>query len=129
MRDTYHHFVAVPALASASQADERAGAIIDLAGYESVLFVVNTGTVTGSGDFGFKIQESDTPDAGAFTDAKPEDVLGTAPATLEANKAYRLGYVTSSMKRYVRLALTKAGGTSIQAGAVALLGHGERTVR
>ena len=43
-----------------------------------------------------------------------------SPATLAAYSTYRLGYIGN--KRYVRLALTKAGGTSIAAGAVAILG-------
>jgi len=129
MRDTYHSFAAVQALASASQGSATTGPAIDLSTFESVLFVVNTGAVAGSGDFSFKLQESSVPDDAGFADVAAADLLGAAPTTLAATSVYRLGYVTSKMKRYVRLALIKNGGTSIQAGAVALLGHGPLTVQ
>ena len=54
-----------------------------------------------------------------FTDADAAHVDSNAPATLEASSAYKVGY--RGFKRYVRLALTKEGGTSIAAGAVAVL--------
>lgn len=126
MKDTYHDSMAVPAVASGSKSGAVDGPAIDLKGFDSALIVVNTGTISGDGDFSFKLQESDTTDNGDFADVAPADVLGAAPATLAANSAYRLGYIGSKRKRYIRLALTKAGGTSIQLGAVAILGHAER---
>lgn len=123
MKDTYHDNKAVQALASGSKSDAATGPAIDLKGFDSALFVVNTGTISGDGDFSFKLQESDTTTSGDFTDVDSADILGVAPATLAANSAYRLGYIGSKRKRYVRLAVTKAAGTSIQLGAVAILGH------
>ena len=121
MRDLYSNIGAVPALAPAVQATAASGGAIDLQGFESVAFVVNTGAIAGAGDFGVKVQESDTDQSGDFADAAAAVVSSNAPATLEADSTYKLGY--RGYKRYVRVALTKAGGTSIAAGAIAVLGN------
>lgn len=119
MRDLYSNIGAVPALAPAVQSAAANGLAVDLHGFESVCFVVNTGAVAGSGDFGVKVQESD--DGSTFTDADAGVVDSNAPATLAADSTYRIGY--RGFKQHVRLALTKAGGTSVAAGAVAILGN------
>lgn len=116
MRDLSHNISAVQALAPAVQSAAIDGPAIDLLGFESVAFVINTGAIVSSGDFGVKIGESD--DGSTFTDASASVIDSTAPATLAAASAYKLGY--RGFKRYVRLSLTKAGGTSIAAGAVAV---------
>ena len=118
MRDLYSNIAATPALAPAVQAAAATGATIDLQAVRSVAFVVSTGAIVGSGDFGVTIQESDTTTSGDFADAAAAVIDTDAPATLEASTSYRLGY--RGFKRYVRLSLTKAGGTSIAAGAVAV---------
>lgn len=118
MRDLYSNISVVPALASAVQSSNSNGAAIDLNGNRSVCFVLNTGAIVSSGDFGAKLQESDTTTSGDFADVDAEFMDSNAPDTLEASSAYRLGY--RGHKRYVRLVLTKAGGTSIAAGAVAV---------
>lgn len=118
MRDLYSNIAAIPALAPAVQSAAANGASIDTLGAGRLAFVVNTGAVTSAGDFGVKLQESDTGTSG-WTDVAADQVDSTAPATLAADSAYRLGY--RGWKRYVRLALTKAGGTSIAAGAVAVI--------
>jgi hypothetical protein len=120
MRDLFSNIGVLQALAPAVKTASGDGAAIDLLGFNRVAFIVNTGAVAGDGDFGVKVQESDTATSGDFTDA-PADLVDTnAPATLAATSAYKLGY--RGHKRFVRLALTKAGGTSIAAGAVAVLG-------
>lgn len=118
MRDLYSNIAALPALAPAVQSAAAQGVAVDTLGAGRLAFVVTTGAVTGDGDFGVKLQESDTGTS-AWTDVVAEQVDTTAPATLAADSAYRLGY--RGWKRYVRLALTKAGGTSIAAGAVAVI--------
>lgn len=123
MKDTYHDNKAVQALAPAVVAAPVLGNAIDLNGFDSALFVVNTGAVAGSGDFGLKLQESDTTTEGDFSDVAPADQLGSLPTTLAANTAYRIGYIGSKRKRYARVAVTKAGGTSIALSASAILGH------
>ncbi|WP_028031113.1 hypothetical protein [Gemmobacter nectariphilus] len=118
MRDLYSNIAATLALTPAVQAAAATGATIDLQAARSVAFVVSTGAIVGDGDFGVTIQESDTTTSGDFADAAAAVVDTDAPATLEASTSYRLGY--RGFKRYVRLSLTKAGGTSIAAGAVAV---------
>jgi len=122
LKDTYHTNKAVQALAPAVQAAAVDGAAIDLIGFDSALITLNTGAIASAGDFGAKLQESDASGSG-YTDVASADQHGTFPATLEANSAYRVGYIGSKRKRYIRVSLTKAGGTSIAAGAVAVLGH------
>ena len=119
MRDLFNNIGARQALAPAVQAAAVDGPAIDTLGFGSIAFVVNTGAIVGSGDFGVKVQESDDAGSG-FADVSAGSFQTNAPATLAAYSTYRLGYIGN--KRYVRLALTKAGGTSIAAGAVAILG-------
>jgi hypothetical protein len=123
MRDLASNISAVPAIAPAVQSAAADGAAVDTKGFGSVAFVVNTGAVVGSGDFGVKLQDSDASGSG-FTDVVADQVASTAPATLAAASSYKLGY--RGFKRYVRLSLAKAGGTSIALGAVAVLGNPER---
>nr|WP_278437265.1 hypothetical protein [Brucella anthropi] len=122
MKDTFHDNKAVQAIAPAVLAANTNGVSIDLKGFDSALFVINTGAIDAAGDFSVKLQESDTGTSG-WTDVDAADLLGSVPATLAANEAYRIGYIGSKRKRYVRAVATKAGGTSIAAGVVAILGH------
>lgn len=116
----YHNLKAIPAVNSASQGAAADGIEIDRKGSQGLMFIVNTGAITGAGDFGVKVQESNSSGTG-YTDADADDVISGAPATLGATAAYQVEYI--GKKRFVRLSLTKAGGTSIQLGAVALIGH------
>lgn len=122
MKDTFHDNKAVQAIAPAVLAANTNGVSIDLKGFDSALFVINTGAIDTAGDFTVKLQESDTGTSG-WTDVDAADLLGSVPATLAANAAYRIGYIGSKRKRYVRAVATKAGGTSIAAGVVAILSH------
>jgi hypothetical protein len=117
MRDLYNHISALPALASASVSAAATGDAVDLLQVSRITFVVNTGAVTGAGDFGVTIEESDNGTTG-WTAAPVGHVQTDAPATLAASSVYRLGYL--GWKRFVRLSLAKAGGTSIQIGAAAV---------
>lgn len=119
MRDLYSNIKAVAAIAPAVQAASIDGAAIDLKGAGRAAFVLNTGAIVSAGDFSAKLQESDTTTGGDFADVDSDFVDSDAPATLEAASTYRLGY--RGHKRYARIVLTKAGGTSIAAGAVAVL--------
>lgn len=120
MRDLATNIGARLALAPAVQTAAANGPAIDTRGFGTAAFLVSTGAIAGAGDFGVKLQESDTDQSGDFADAVAAVVTSDAPATLAASAAYRLGY--RGHKRYVRLALTRVGGTSIAAGAVAVLG-------
>lgn len=116
----YHNLKAIPAIASGSKSDAADGIEVDRKGSQGILFAINVGAVTGSGDFSVKVQESDASGSG-YADASADDVISGVPATLAANSAYQVEYI--GKKRFVRLAITKVGGTSIQLGAVAILGH------
>ena len=117
MRDLYNSIGAALALAPAVQAAATQGPAIDTKGIKALAFVVNTGAIVGAGDFGVTLQESEDGSTGwANADAAVIDT--NAPATLAASTTYRLGY--RGFARYVRLSLTKAGGTSISAGAAAV---------
>lgn len=120
MRSLYPNIAVRAAIVPAVQAATADGATIDTLGFSSVAFAINTGAIASAGDFSIAIEESDTVTDGDFAAAPAAAVQGTTPATLVASTVYRLGYIGT--KRYVRLALTKAGGTSIALGAVAILG-------
>lgn len=120
MRDLASNIGAVLALSPAVQAATIKGNTIDTNGFESVAFIVNTGAIASAGDFGLKLQESDTTTDGDFTDVAAGDLVGTLPATVTADGSFKQSYI--GHKRYVRLVATKNGGTSVAIGAVAVLG-------
>jgi len=101
------------------------GVIIDTAGYESVLFVIQSGTVT-DGTFTPLVQEGDDSglsDAASVGDADLTNTeASSAFVAADDNTSKSIGYVGS--KRYVKCnivsASTSSGGTL---GAVAILGH------
>lgn len=120
-RDLYSNIGTKQAIVPAVKSVAGDGIVIDTTGFSSIAFIVNTGAIAGDGDFGLAVQDSDTTTTGDFVAAGAEFVDGNAPATLAASATYKIGY--RGNKRYVRLQLTKAGGTSIALGAVAVLGH------
>lgn len=120
MRDLASNIAVVTALSPAVQAATVNGVAIDTKGLGSCAFVLTTGAIAGSGDFGAKLQESDASGSG-YTDVVAADLVGAFEATAAADATDKVSYI--GHKRYVRLVLTKAGGTSIAAGAVAILGH------
>lgn len=121
MRDIYHNVGAALALSPAVQAATVNGVAVDLKGFNSALVVVNTGAIVGAGDFTAKLQESNTTTSGDFTDVAPADLQGALPASLTADGAFRQGYI--GKRRYIRVVVTKNGGTSIAAGAVVVKGE------
>lgn len=119
MRDLYSNIDPAMALKSTVAAASANGEAIKLEGFGRIAFVVNTGAIVGAGDFSLKLQESDASDTG-FADVAAAQIDTNAPATVAADSVYKLGY--RGFKPFVRLVLTKAGGTSIAVGAVAVLG-------
>lgn len=120
MRDLANNLAGVPAIAPAVQAATVNGAAIDLLGCNGVAFLVSTGAIVGAGDFTAKLQESDVAGSG-FADVVADHLVGAFPAALAADGVVKAGYI--GYKRYVRVVLTKNGGTSIAASAVAVKGH------
>lgn len=124
-RDLYSGILAVQALAPAVQAAAVSGTAIDVSAAVGVVFVLNTGAIVGAGDFGAVIEESaDGSTWAAAPAARVKRPL--VPATLLAASVYRLGYY--GKLKWARLSLTKAGGTSIAAGAEAILRPLDRPV-
>lgn len=122
MRDLVHNLGVALALSPAVQSATIKGNAIDLQGYESVMFILNSGAIASSGNFTVKVQESDTTTDGDFTDAAASAVIGSSlvdPVT--ADGSFKVGYI--GFKRYVRIVATKNSGTSIALGAVAVLGR------
>ncbi len=120
MRDLASNIAVVTALSPAVQAASINGVAVDTKGYGSCAFVLTTGAIASAGDFGAKLQESDASGSG-YTDVEAADQVGSFEATAGADATEKVSYI--GHKRYVRIVLTKAGGTSIAAGAVAILGH------
>lgn len=120
MRDIASNIGIVLALSPAVQTATIKGNAVDLLGFESAAIVVNTGAVAGSGDYTAKMQESNTTTDVDFTDVVAGDLVGTLPASLTADGSFKQGYI--GHKRYIRVVVTKNSGTSVAAGAVAVLG-------
>lgn len=121
MRDIAHNIAVVQAVAPAVLAATANSGALDLIGFDSAAFVINTGAIAGDGLFAAKVQESDLTTAGSFTDVDPNHLHGAFPAALTADSTAKVGY--RGFKRYVRLVLTKTSGTSIAAGAVLIKGN------
>jgi hypothetical protein len=121
MRDIASNIGAVLALAPAVLTATAKGTAIDLLGFNSAAIVINTGAIAGSGNFTAKLQESDTTTDGDFTDVAAADLIGDLPTALAASSTVKQGYVGT--KRYIRAVLTLNSGTSIAAGAIAVLGE------
>lgn len=107
-----------PAVHAATKAD---AAIVDLQGAGSATVVINTGAIVGAGDYTISLRHGDAADLSGDAAAAGDDLLGSFPASLAADSAYSVGY--RGGKRYVRVVITKNGGTSIAAGAVVVKGH------
>jgi len=120
MRDIVSNIGTVQAIAPAVLTATTKGTAIDLLGFNSAAMVISTGAIVGSGNFTAKLQESDTTTDGDFTDVDAANLIGTFPTALAANATVKQGYI--GMKRYIRAVLTFNSGTSIAAGAIAILG-------
>lgn len=119
MRDIVSNIGVVTAIAPAVLTATATGATLDLLGFGSAAFVITTGAIVGGGDFTTKVQVSD--DGTAFEDWEPGFLTPELPVALEADAIVKVGYL--GFKRYVRLVVTKVGGTSIAASAVLVKGH------
>jgi len=101
-----------------------AGNIIDTAGFESLEFIVGTGTVT-DGDYAFKIEDGDDDGLSDNDDVDSTLILGVLTgftADADDDKALRVGVL--SKKRYVRLSIVSTNTSSgAEIFAVAVLGH------
>lgn len=128
MRDLASHIAARPVIAPAVISDNTAavGTVIDKLGFESVVYVIATGTLADAdATFAVLLEESDASGSG-FTAVGDGDLIGTeadAGFTFANDGVTRkLGYVGN--KRYTRLTVTPTGNSgSAPIAAVAILGH------
>lgn len=121
MRDLASNLAVVSAVAAATLTASNTSAAIDRRGFDSLMVLINTGAIGGSGNFTPKLQESDTTENGDFTDVAAADLIGEFPAALAAASTYKVGYVGG--KRYVRTVLTLNSGTNIAASALVVMGN------
>lgn len=126
-RDLHNNIKATPALNPQAIASSTTvnGAIIDLAGYESAEFLIQSATLT-DGTYTPSITEGDASNLSDGAAVAAGDLIGTvADATFAAtadNSVKKLGY--KGGKRYIRLNITSTGVTSGGTlAAVAVLGH------
>ena len=106
-----------PVVHTATKSD---ASIIDLQGANSATLIINTGAVAGAGDYTISLRHGDASDLSGDAAAGASDLLGTLPTILAADSVYTVGYIGG--KRYVRVVITKNGGTSVAAGAVIVKG-------
>ncbi|MEV3848097.1 hypothetical protein ACFW61_03305 [Streptomyces microflavus] len=112
-RDLKNQFSVAQSLAPAAAAAAADGAAVDLANYRSAMVVIDAGTATGTTpSFTFEVQESDTTTPGDFTPVADADLDGTEPVITTANDAavYEIGY--RGRKRYLRVTIEAATGTT-----------------
>jgi len=98
------------------------GAIIDTAGYESLVFVVQSGTLT-DGTYTIALQEGDNAALSDAATVASANLIGSLPvfAATDDNVTKRIGFVTT--KRYARLQIVSTGVTTGGTlGCVAVLG-------
>ena len=131
MRDMMNNTHVKPVLSpvATALADDTAqvGGIIDKLGFNSLTYVIQTGTLADAGaTFTTLLEESDDSGMSGATAVADEDLIGTealASFTQTADgKVFKLGYIGT--KRYTRLTITPSGnGSAAPLAAIALLGH------
>lgn len=133
MKDQMNHLAIKRVLSPVSVADTTAqvGQIIDRAGFNSLTYVIATGSIADA-DATFTVlleegDESDLSDNAAVSDA---DLIGTEALAAfqydDDNECRKLGY--KGTKRYTRLTITPVGNASAALlAAVAVLGNPSST--
>lgn len=138
MRDFCTNVLVKRAISPAIGTDDTASVsqIIDTQGFDSLTFVIATGTLAdANATFAVLVEHgaaANLSDAAAVADAELiSQTAGTAPETAAAfqfdddDEVRKIGYIGS--KRYVRLTVTPTGNTgNVPLAAVALLGHPAR---
>jgi hypothetical protein len=125
-REQYSNFYAINAFDTQTISSDTttSGDIIDTAGYDSLLFAIQAGTIT-AGTITPVIEHGDDSalsDAANVADADlyPTEALAAFAAT-DDNVVKRIAYIGT--KRYVRLKLTTASSANLVVGAIAILAN------
>jgi hypothetical protein len=129
MKDLFNNIHPLRAISPVSVADNTAvvSEIIDRQGYESMTFVIATGSVADAdATFAVTMTESDASDMSGSNAVASKDLLGTLALAGfqfdDDNETRKVGY--TGAKRYVRLTITpSANASAALISAVAILGH------
>lgn len=131
MQDLMNNVHPVRALSPVSVADTTAqvSQIIDRRGYESVTFLIATGSIADAdATFTVLLEESDDSGFSTSNAVADDDLIGTEALAAfqfdDDNEVRKLGY--RGIKRYLRMTITPVANASAALLAViALLGHPE----
>lgn len=131
MFDNFNHINPVRCLSPASVSDTTAqvGQIIDRKGYNSLTYVIATGSIADAdATFTVLLEESNDSGMSGATAVADADLIGTealAGFTFASDdKTFKLGY--KGNLRYTRLTITPVSNASAAVlCAVAILGHAE----
>lgn len=132
MKDLANIITPKRVLSPVSSADDTAlvGEIIDKKGFESVTYVISTGSIgDANATFVVLLEESDAANMSGAAAVADADLLGTEVLAAfqfdDDNETRKLGYIGS--KRYTRLTITPSGNSGTPSAAllsaVAILGH------
>jgi hypothetical protein len=115
MRDLHNNIKVEVALDTAAISSDTTtnGNIIDMQGFGSVEFVIQSGTLT-DGTYTPLIEEGDVSNLSDASAVADSDLLGTEAnasfAATDDNAVNKVGYIGN--KRYVRLSIISSGTTS-----------------
>jgi len=131
MRDMYNNIATRRVLSPVDATDDTAlvGEVVDGLGFESLTYLISSGTLADTGaTFTALLEESDTGAFGGEENAVADsDLLGTEALAsfteTDDDSQFKLGY--SGSKRHTRLTITPAGisASSNLVSAIAVLGH------
>ena len=129
MKDLFNNIHPLLALAAVVVTDNTAQvcAVIDRRGYESLTYVIATGTLADAdATFAVLLEESDASNMAGATPVDDADLLGTEALAgftfSDDGETRKLGYIGN--KRYTRLTIPPSGNAgNAPLSVVALLGH------
>jgi hypothetical protein len=129
MKDLFNQVHPLRVISPVSVADTTAqvGQIIDKKGFESLTYVIATGSIADAdATFTVLLEESDDSGMSGATAVADADLLGTEVLAAfqfdDDNETRKLGYIGS--KRYTRLTITPVANASAAVlAAVAILGN------
>lgn len=131
MRDTMnnvHPLSAIPPIAARTDNTAIVSSIIDVKGYDSLTWMILTGTNTDTNaTFAVTMEEGDASDLTGSNAVAASDLVGTYALAgftfADDTETRKIGYIGS--KRYVRLTITPTGNDSgnIFVAAIALLAN------
>ncbi len=94
------------------------GGIVDTALFESLVAVIELGTLT-DGDFALKLEHGDESNLSDAVDVPAEDLVGALPSLDASDTVGQVGYV--GKKRFVRASIVSTNVTTGSDAAVGLI--------